>query len=357
MKNKTLISVVVIILIVGIGAVIYFYWWVPRQEESKKELSDVLNVYNYDEYFSETTLEDFEKEYGVDVTLELYDDEEIMVGQVQANPAKYDIVVGSDGVIRDMIGMRLLARLNLENIPNLKNIGEEFQNPAYDPGNSYSIPYMWGTTGIAVNRKHVTETEDSWSILWNPKYKGKMAMLNNSFEVIGAALKYLGYSGSSTNLGELEEARKLLLEQKPLLRGYEECVSMRDEMIAENLWVTHQYSGEGAFAADENENVEYIIPEEGSFLWIDNLAIPKDSPHKYTAEVFLNFILRAEVSADIANYLWYANTNEAAREFTDQEILDEPSIYPSEEVLARCELFEDLGEAESKYNEIWAELQ
>jgi len=222
----------------------------------------------------------------------------------------------------------------------------------------YSIPYMWGTTGIAVNRKYIKETEDSWSILWNPKYKGKIAMLDNSWEVIGAALKYLGYSGNSTNLEELEEARELLLEQKPILRGYEDCVSTRDELIEENLWAVHQYSGEGAFAADENENVEYIIPEEGGFLWIDNVMIPKDSPHKYTAEVFINFILRPQISADIANYLWYANTNEAAAEFTDQEILDAPSIYPSEEVLSRCELFVDIGgAAEAKYNEIWAELQ
>jgi len=280
-----------------------------------------------------------------------------MVTAVQSNPGKWDVTVASDGVVRDMIGMKLLAPLDLENIPNLKNVGEDYLNPVYDPGNAYSVPYMWGTTGIAVNRKYVKETEDSWSILWNPKYKGKIAMLDNAYEVIGAALKYLGYPGNSTNLEELEEARKLLLEQKPILRGYEDCVTTRDDQIEEKLWAVHQYSGEGAFVADENEDVEYIIPKEGGFLWVDNLMIPKDSPHKYTAEVFINFILRPQVSAKIANYLWYANTNEAAAEFTDQEILDAPSIYPSEEVLARCELFVDLGPTEAKYNEIWAELQ
>ena len=354
MSKKILIIIVLVLLIGGIFGYIQI---TKKPEVSEKELSSVLNVYNWEDYFGETTLEDFEEEFGVKVNLEIYEDEEIMISAVRSNPGKYDIIVPSDDVVRTMREQKLLAQIDFENIPNFKNIGDEFKDPFYDPGNKYSVPYMWWTTAIAVNRKYIDETEDSWSILWNPKYKGKISMLNNTSEVVGAALKYLGYPLCSTDLAQLEEAKELLLEQKSLLRGYEDCITTRNDMISEELWATHLYSGEGCYAADRNENVEYIIPKEGAASGVDNFAIPKESSHKYTAEVFINFLLRPEVSAEISNYLWYANCNEAAREFTDPEILEYASLYPSEEVLNRLEHYTDIGEAETIYNQIWTELQ
>ncbi len=293
------------------------------------------------------------------MNLETYDNEDTMLSSIQSNPSGYDIVVASDILVREMIDMKLLSPINLNNIPNFKNIAGEYKNPFYDPGNKYSVPYMWGTSGLAVNRKYIKETEPSWSILWNPEHKGKISMLNNMQDVIGAALFYLGYSGNSINPTELEEAKNLLLKQKPILRGYEDTITIRDDLISEKLWVGHIYSGDGAFAAAENENVAYIIPKEGAFITVDNFLIPIGAQHKYTAEVFINFVLRPEMSAKIANYLWYANTNEAAREFTDPEILQNASLYPPEEVKDNLESSGYFGgvEAVAIYNQIWAELQ
>ncbi len=359
MKNKIIILSVILILV---SATVIGYFQFTKKFELQKlknELSPVLNVYNWEDYFGDTTIVDFEKEFGVKVNLQTFDNEDIMLSSIQSDPTKYDIIVASDILVREMIDMKLLAQIDKENIPNLKNIGNEFINPLYDQGNQYSIPYMWGTSGLVINHKYIKEQEPSWSILWNPNYKGKISMLYNMQDVVGAILKYLGYSANSVNPAELEKARQILLKQKPLLRGYEDNITIRDDLISEKLWAGHNYSGEGSFAADKNKNLEYVIPKEGGFIWVDNLLIPIGSQHKYTAEVFINYILRPDVSAKIANYLWYANTNEAARELTNPEILKNPSLYPSDEVRKKLEFSGYFGgvEAIAIYNQIWAELQ
>lgn len=346
-----------IILILLLSGILGCIETIGKKKPPQNQLSGELNVYNWVDYFGETTIEDFEKEFGVKVNLENFEDDEEMLAAVQSDPARYDVIIASGTLIEAMRSMKLLAPIDREHIPNFKNISNNFKNPPYDPENEYSVPYMWGTSGIAVNHKYVEETENSWSILWNPEYRGKITMLINPQEIIGAALKYSGYSANSTSTEELEKAGQLLLIQKPLLRGYEDTITARDDLISEALWAAHIYSGDGVFAADKNENIEYVIPREGGFIWVDNLAIPRDSPRKYTAETFINFILRPDVSAEIANYLWYANTNEAAREFTNPEILENPALYPPEEVLEKSEFMKDVGEVSAIHNKIWAELQ
>ena len=356
MKKQILIIIILLIILAGITG---YFQIVKNPEPTKEKLSDVLNVYNWEDYFGETTIEDFENEFGVKVNLATFENEDEMLSAIQSNPRQYDVTVASDILVKEMINMKLLTQLNIENISNFKNIGSEFKNPSYDPGNKYSVTYLWSTSGLAINRKYIKEIEPSWSILWNPEYKGKISMLNNMQDVLGSALFYLGHSGNSINPTELEEAKNLLLKQKPLLRGYEDTITIRDDLISEKLWAGHIYSGDGAFAAAENENIEYIIPQEGAFITLDNLVVPIGAQHKYTAEVFINFILRPDVSAKLVNYLWYANTNEAAREFTDPAILQNASIYPSEEVKKNLEFSGYFGgvEALALYNQIWAELQ
>ncbi len=351
MNKFYLMSIVALVIVIAAA-----FFFIKPEDGGNQELSEVLNVYNWEDYFGETTLEDFEREYGVKVNLETYEDEDMMISAVQSNPSRYDIIVVSDGTVADMKKMKLLSPIKMENIPNFRNIDERFKNPYYDPGNGYSVPYLWGTTGIAVNRKYVKEG-NTWGILWNPEYRGKMAMLIGRYDTIGSALLYLGYSASSANPDELEEARELLLEQKPLLKGYLETTDIRDQLISEELWAGLQYSGEANYAADENENVEYLIPKEGCIIWTDSLAIPRDAKHKYTAEIFINYILDAEVSAGIANYLWYANCNRAAEEFMDPEILESDAVYPLGEDLEKCEYFGEMSNATAIYNDIWAEIQ
>ncbi len=360
MKNKIIIVVCIILILVSIGVILYLQIInKAKSPEVKNQLSPVLNVYNWEDYFGDTTIEDFEKEFGVKVNLENYDNEDTMVSSIQSDPTKYDIVIASDTLVKEMVNMKLLAQIDIKNIPNFKNIATEFKNPFYDPGNKYSVSYLWGTSGFAVNRKYIKEIDLSWATLWNQDYKGKISMMNNMQDVIAAALKYSGYSANSVKPAELEKARELLLKQKPLLRGYEDSITIRDDLISEKLWAGHIYSGDGSFAAAENENIEYLIPKEGGFIWVDNLLIPIGAKNKYTAEVFMNYILRPDVSGKIANYLWYANTNTAAKEFTNPEILEDPALYPSEAVKKKLEFAGYFAgdEAVAIYNQIWAELQ
>lgn len=328
-----------------------------------KELSPVLNIYNWEDYFAPTTLADFEKRYGVKANLEIFADEEEMLASLISDPAKHDVIVTSDDTIRELIQMRLLAEINLDNIPNLVNIDHEFRNPNYDPGHRHSLPYLWGTTGIVVNRTYLSDHRESWSVLWNSQYQGRIAMLNSPYEVAGAGLKYLGHSLNTVDISKLEMAGEKLFEQNSLLAGYLDPVVITDRLISNELWAAQIYSGEGIFATENNDALEYFIPKEGTSIWVDCLAIPRDAQHKYTAEIFINYLLDPEVSASIANYLWYANCNSAARPYTLPEILENPFLYPPKETQDMCEFWcpvgtlEEQSKAEQFINKTWSELQ
>ncbi|MBI4846406.1 MAG: spermidine/putrescine ABC transporter substrate-binding protein [Candidatus Omnitrophica bacterium] len=329
------------------------------QEEG---LSDTLNIFNWEEYIDPAVLKDFENEFKVKVNIETYKDEDAMISALQSDPGKYDIVVASDSAIRDLREMRLIVAIDTSNIPNLKNIEREYQNPPYDPENKFSIPYLWGTTGVAYNTEYIKEKVTGWHILWDPKLKGKIAMLNNMDEVIGAALISLGYSLTSTNPEELKQAKEKLLKQKELLAGYLDPIVIRNKLILGELWAAHIYSGEAFFAMEKNSALKYVIPEEGAFLWVDAFAIPRDAKHKYTAETFINYVLDAKVSAKIVNYLYYADCNFAARQYILKEILENEALYPPQEVLGNCEVMslkgteEELRQNQRIRNEIWSQL-
>ncbi len=331
---------------------------IDSNEPEEQQLSAELNIFNWEDYLGETTLGDFEEEFGVKVNLYTFEDEDFMISSLETNPGIYDVVITSDSMVTEMIQTKSLAELDKDNIPNLKNINPEFLNPLYDPGNKYSVPYLWGTTGIAINTSVVTEDVTSWSILWDSNYSGNISMLNNKYEVMAVALEYLGYSINSNNLSQLAEAEELLLQQKPLLQGYDDPITIKNKLISGELVLAHCYVGEVYIAADENENISYVIPEGGAPLWIDTFVVPVDSPHKYTAEVFINYILKPEISADITNYQWCASPNQAAEEYIDDEILEDPGIYPSQDILDKCEYFTELdGPTESEFNRIWSILQ
>lgn len=325
--------------------------------------SKVLNVYNWEDYFGDTTIRDFERKSGVKVNLRTYKNEEEMLSAVQSDPAKYDIIIISGSMVREMKDLRLLAPIDFRNVRNFQNIESMFRNPVYDPGNRFSVPYMWGTTAIAVNRKYVKGTIDSWKVLFDPKYKKKIALLEDMDEVIGMALKADGHSINSNNEADLDSARKLLRKQKAIITGYSDCIKIRSDLISERIWLAQEFSGEAGYAADKNENVEYVIPREGASIWVDNICIPRDSRNKPIAEMFINYILDAGVSAKIANYLWYANCNKAAAKYTKKEILTDSSIYPRPDILKRCELFRDMGtdqeigRGHALRNRIWSELK
>ncbi|NIV32187.1 MAG: extracellular solute-binding protein, partial [Anaerolineae bacterium] len=259
-----------------------------------------------------------------------------------------------------MIELDLLAEINFDNIPNFGNIDETFKDPPYDPGNKFSVPYQWGTTGIGYNADLFDDAPGSWSYIFDPtmasENAGRISMLNDSREAIGAALKYLGYSVNSTDDQELEEAKQLLIQQKEWVAAYDSD-GFEDLLAAGEVDIGHGWSGDYFAAAEDAEHVWYIIPEEGGVIWTDNLAIPKTAPSQYTAEVFINYLLQPEVGAKITNYTWYGSPNKASTEFIDAEILEEPAIYPPPEVMEKLEFLRDVGEATAIYDRIWTEIK
>ena len=307
---RRVIPVTICILFIGGG----FYY----AEESGVVNDDKLVVYNWGEYIDPEVLTIFEEETGINVVYEEFETNEILYPKVSSGAIAYDVVCPSDYMIQRMIENDLLTEINFDNIPNIKNIGKQYmeQSRQFDPENKYSVPYCWGTVGILYNKTMVDEPVDSWSILWNPKYKDNILMQDSVRDAFGATLKYLGYSLNSTDLDELTEAKNLLIEQKPLVQAYV-IDQVRDKMIGNEAALGVIYSGEAIYTQKENPNLEYVIPKEGSNIWIDSWVIPKNAEHKENAEKFINFLCRPDIALMNFEYITYSTPNEAARELIE----------------------------------------
>ena len=327
--------------------------------------SDVLNdeklvVYNWGEYIDPEVLTIFEKETGIDVVYEEFETNEILYPKISSGAIAYDVICPSDYMIQRMIENDLLSEINFDNIPNIKNIGEQYmeQSKQFDPENKYSVPYCWGTVGILYNKTMVDEPVDSWSILWNPKYKDSILMQDSVRDAFGATLKYLGYSLNSTDLDELTEAKNLLIEQKPLVQAYV-IDQVRDKMIGNEAALGVIYSGEAIYTQKENPNLEYVIPKEGSNIWIDSWVIPKNAEHKENAEKFINFLCRPDIALMNFEYITYSTPNEAARELIEDESIRNSEIaFPDLSQYDNLETFQYLGtEADQVYGDLWNKVK
>jgi len=327
-----------------------------KKDKGTGKLSDKLYVYNWTYYISENAIPDFEKEFGVKVIYDNYSSNEEMLAKLHFEATAYDLVFPSDYMVRTMSRLGLLEELDLTNIPNFKNISEKFKRLPFDPENKHSIPYLWGTTGIGVNTEKVAEEVDSWGILWNEKYKSHISMLDDMRGITNPTLKLLGYSINTTNPKHIEEAKQMLIKQKPLVNVYtgDEYV---DLLKSGDIWLAQGYSGDVFQVMQEKEVIKYVIPKEGTDIWVDNMCIPKGAKNKYTAEVFVNYLLRPEVSAEISNFTWYANPNEASHRGTKPEIMNNTSIYPPKEVLDKCEFLKDVGDAKTFYEQLFNEVK
>jgi len=330
----------------------------PRVRGGKQDeqLSQKLNVYNWSYYIAESTIPAFEKEFGVEVTYDNYSSNEELLAKLQVGAAGYDLIFPSDYMVGIMRTEGLLERLDLANIPNFKNVEKRFTDLPFDPGNIYSIPYLWGTTGIGVNTEKVTEEVDSWNILWDEKYKERVSMLDDMRGLANPALKLLGYSINTTNPKQIEEAKALLIKQKPLVKVYTSETYI-EFLKSGDIWLAQGYSGDVFQVIKENKAIKYVIPKEGSDIWVDNMCIPKGAKNKYTAEVFVNYLLRPEVGAEVSNFTWYANPNEASQRFINPEILNNSAIYPPSSVLDKCEFQKDVGEVTELYEQLFNEVK
>jgi spermidine/putrescine transport system substrate-binding protein len=322
----------------------------------RSKLTKQLNIYNWSDYVDEDTISNFEKEFGLKINYDTYEDNEALLAKLQSGATGYDIVVPTGYMVEIMLKIGILAPLDHGNIPNIKGLSASLQDPPYDPGRQHTVPWQWGTTGFAYNAKKITGKVDSWKLLWDPKYKGKITMLDDMRSAISVALKMQGYSVNSTSEKELMQAKKLLMEQKSLLKAYISA-PVKSLLISGEVWLSQLWVGDVLMAKEENDDLEYCIPKEGCEIWDDNLAIPKSAPHKYTAEVFMNYALRPEVSAAVSNFVHYATPVEAAKKFINKEDVNNPGIYPSAEVMQRLEYLVDVGEATRTYDQIWTELK
>jgi spermidine/putrescine transport system substrate-binding protein len=316
-----------------------------------------LHILNWEDYFAPTTLGEFEAEFGVDVFLDTFEDEEEMLSVVESDPSRYDVIFASDATIGEMIVARLLAGLDLDNIPNLGNIDPAFLDQPWDPGNQHGVPYAWGSTGVIYNTKYLQPQEESWAVLQDPVLAGRVALDSDPFVVIGLALKSLGYSLNSRDHVQLDEAVALLREQRPLLAGFLDAITIRDRVISEELWAAQLYTGDAAFAIEENEDLAFFIPREGSDVYVDTMAVPRDARNKPAAELFINYILRPDVHAAIGDYTGYAVPNQRAVEqgLIDPEVLSDETVYPAVDLLEPWEIFD--GEITSLWNKAWADIQ
>ena len=342
-----------IMLVIVIGGFVY-------GSSSGNMSGEKVIVYNWGDYIDPEIITMFEDETGIDVVYEEYETNEIMYPKVQSGAIAYDVVCPSDYMVQRMIENDLLAEINYENVPNLKYIDDIYMEMSkqYDPENKYSVPYLWGTVGILYNKKMVDEPVDSWNILWDEKYTDSILMQDSVRDAFAVALKSLGYSLNSTDLDELEAAKKLLIKQKPLVQAYV-IDQVRDKMIGNEAALGVIYSGEALYCQKENPDLEYVIPKEGSNLWIDALVIPKNAQNKKNAEAFINYLCRPDIAKMNFDYITYSIPNSAGRELIEDESMRESNIaFPDISQLKNCETFNFLGdENEIIYNQLWREIK
>lgn len=317
-----------------------------------------LNLFIWSEYIDPEVISDFEKKFDCKVTIDLYEDAESMLAKVQGGgSALYDVVVPPDHIVPAMIKLNLLAPLQHGNIPNLKNLDEKFANPPYDPANKYTAAYQWGTVGILA-RNHGKPVTDSWGVLFDVKQQpGTFVLIDSMRDMIGAALKYKGYSLNSTDPKQLKEVRDLIIDAKKRCLGFDGSVGGKNKVLGKNAAAAIVYSGEGVRAMSEDTNVVYFIPKEGSQIWVDNIAILAKAPHRDLAEKFVNFVLDGEVGAKISSFTSFASPNKAATKFIKAEDLNNPAIYPNEATKAKLEFLTDLGGKSRIYDEVWTQIK
>ncbi|NLV75443.1 MAG: spermidine/putrescine ABC transporter substrate-binding protein [Tissierellia bacterium] len=343
-KNIRNIGIMVFILIIGL---------IFTGCEDKKP---TINVYNWGDYIDPSVIKDFEKEFNVKVNYNTFATNEDMYVSIKKGGTSYDVAFPSDYMIERMINEGMLEKINKENIPNLKYIEDRFLDLEFDPNNDYSVPYMWGTFGIIYNKNMVSEKVDSWDILWDEKYKDQILMLDSQRDSIAVALKKLGYSMNSRNIDELEEAKEELIKQKPLVYAYVGD-EVKDMMVGEEAALAGVWSGDAVAMIRENDNLEYVIPKEGSNLWFDNMVIPKTSKNKELAEQFINFMNRPEIAARNTDYIGYSTPNYKAMELLPEDIINSKVAYPTDEEIGDVEIFKDPKDIIKVYDEIWLEIK
>ncbi|NHN48038.1 spermidine/putrescine ABC transporter substrate-binding protein [Halostella sp. JP-L12] len=329
--------------------------------------SNTLKIYQWGDYWPDGFVQGFEDETDISVNVSNYASNEEMFNTLQAGGTdQYDLIFPSDYMINILVEQEMIQPLDMDAIPNYENLADRFSNPPYDgDSETYAAPYQWGTSGIAYNENMTGWEVDisSWEVLWNEDFAGQITMLDDVRETMGAALKYLGHSLNTTDEGEIEVAKELLIEQKDLLKTYDSS-TFKTNLINEEASPVHGWSGDvfGAYweTYDDEEGtspIHYGVPEEGGVVWVDNGAVTADAQNPDAAHEFINYFLEAENAAEVTNWTYYGSPNEAAEEHINEEILNNESIYPSDETMSELEFIQNVGEATQLYNDAWDEIK
>ena len=329
-------------------------------DESK--LADEIFLYNWVEYIDPDLKTQFETECGVKIVETNFDSNETLLATLQAGGAAYDIIVPSDYMVQLLIDEGMVQELDWNVITNIQNMEPLNVNQYFDPDQKYTVPWFWGTSGFAVDTSVVTDIQPSWSMMFDPNspYCGKISMLDDERETIGAALMYLGYSINDTDPAHLEEAKNLLIEQSKCVKAYDSQTN-DDLLISGETVLGHMWTGDWTLASSVDtggrDEIQYVIPQEGCTIFQDNMMIPVDAPNPYTAMVFMNYMQFPEIAAQNAEWVGYPSPNKAAKEFIDPEVLANESIYPTAEVAESLQWIEDVGPALELYDRIWTEFK
>jgi spermidine/putrescine transport system substrate-binding protein len=356
MKKRLLIflSLLLIAVILPLGCT-------PNNQKAQKTNegnANVLSIYNYSTYIAPDVITQFEKQFNVKVKYDTYESNEALYAKLKPGNPGYDLIFPSDYMVKTMRSEGLLEPLNLDNIQNKKHIDSKFFNPPYDPGNQFSLPYQWGTLGIGYNIKATKGEINSWTQMFDPKFKGRIALLEDMRTTLGGILVYLGYSPNTTNPDEINKARDFIIKNKELIAAFapDNGQTLLDQGEVD---LTLEYSGDIFQVMKENKNIRYAIPQEGTLVWTDTMAIPKGASHKELAEKFINFILDPEIGAKISNFIHYGTPNKTAlnKGLINKEDQKNSSIYPTSALFSKLKYVEDVGKATVLYDEAWTEVK
>jgi putrescine transport system substrate-binding protein len=326
-----------------------------RPTFSSKPEAKLLNFYNWTDYIDDKTIPNFQKQSGIKVVYDNYSSNDELFAKLTAGGTGFDIIVPTDATLVKMKHANLIEPLDLSLIPNVKNLDPRFRNAAYDPGNQYSIPWQWGTTGIGFDKKKVGGAVTDWDAFQLPNVKGKSSFLDEARDAFAMALFALKKDPNSTNDSDLDDAEKYLTDLKKKIKSI--TSDYQDPLKSGELLLAQAYSGDVFTIQADKPNIEYVIPTSGAFSWVDSMAIPKGAKHPRNAEQFMNYILEPKVGAALTNFVNYGSPNKAAQPFISKDILTNPLIYPPADVLAKLPFQKDIGEDEIKYSDRWTKVK
>lgn len=327
-----------------------------KQATAEKGGQRTLYYFTWSDYVDKELLAGFEERANVKVVADTFSSNEELLAKLQSGAVGYDVAVPSDFMVSIMMRQGLLAELDLTRIPNVKLLSKRLQRLPFDPDNRHSIPYLWGTVGIGYDSEAIASAPDTWEVLWDPRYKGKISMLNDQREVFGVALRAMGYSLNETTPQVIEQAKVKLLAQKPLVKTYT-SENYDNLLSAGEVILAHGWGGAVARAMAERPSLRYVVPKEGGTIWADCLVVLRSSQNRDLAMRFINYLLEPEVAVRTTNRLQFASAVGGVKARVHSQVRNNPAVYPPEDAFERLEWMVDVGEAIRLYDRAWTELK